>query len=310
MMACVDKLVVCLKVNGKVLREHQGAVLLPYSSEYSILVKNLNSVRAEVDLTIDGRAVFPNSSLIVGANSETTVERFVENNNSGNRFKFIERTGNIENHRGVKADDGLIRVAFRFEKVVQAFIPPFKIIEHHHYHDKYGHPPYVPHSPVWYGLNSDRSVSRGLGSEQIGSLYSSNTMGVGGSSAQNVVNSAQDVPMASCNAFTSTTTTCDFSAKSAPQNLKANHPLVGEVGITVEGSKSNQYFQTVSSFPTEDQEHVLVLRLLGDIGQNKRVEKPITVKMGCVCGTCGRRNKVHAKFCSECGTAVGIELVA
>jgi hypothetical protein len=36
--------------------------------------------------------------------------------NSGNRFKFIERTAQIEDYRGIKAEDGLLRVEYAFEK--------------------------------------------------------------------------------------------------------------------------------------------------------------------------------------------------
>jgi hypothetical protein len=40
----------------------------------------------------------------------------VQNTSYGQRFKFIERTADIEHHRGIQLDDGLIRVEYRFEK--------------------------------------------------------------------------------------------------------------------------------------------------------------------------------------------------
>lgn len=35
----------------------------------------------------------------------------------GNRFKFIERSAEIEAHRGVRVDDGLVRIEWKIERV-------------------------------------------------------------------------------------------------------------------------------------------------------------------------------------------------
>ena len=119
-----NKMVCCLKASGKVLRETQTPdetqVFLPFGQEYSILLKNLNSKRALVNVTIDGESVV-DGSLVVPANGEFELERFVKDMNKGNRFKFIQRTEAIENHRGIKIDDGLIRVSFKYEKLVPMY---------------------------------------------------------------------------------------------------------------------------------------------------------------------------------------------
>lgn len=116
MMSYHKKLVATIKANGKILREFNDTVYVPYGSEYSIFLKNLNTVRALINITIDGTDVIP-GGLVMFANTELNLERFVTNHTTGNRFKFIERTPNIEQHRGIKADDGLIRIEFQFEKV-------------------------------------------------------------------------------------------------------------------------------------------------------------------------------------------------
>lgn len=105
--------------NKKVLREHGDTVYLPFGQEFSILVKNLNSVRALVSISIDGKDIADGTKFIIEPNKSIDIERFVRdgNMNAGNRFKFIERTANIENHRGVGVEDGLIRVEFWFEKI-------------------------------------------------------------------------------------------------------------------------------------------------------------------------------------------------
>lgn len=112
-----DKMVCCLKANGKVLREFKDTVYVSYGSEYSILLKNLNVVRAIVNITIDGKDVAP-GGLVINAGTEIDLERFIGDNlNEGHCFKFIERTSKIEDHRGIKAEDGIIRIEFQWEKV-------------------------------------------------------------------------------------------------------------------------------------------------------------------------------------------------
>jgi hypothetical protein len=113
-----DKLVVALKSQNKILREFKDTVYCPFGSEYSVFVKNLNTVRALVSVFIDGTDIAEGTSFIVQPGESIDLERFVKNGNmdSGNKFKFIERTANIENHRGITAEDGLIRVEFKFER--------------------------------------------------------------------------------------------------------------------------------------------------------------------------------------------------
>ena len=62
-----NKFVAALKVNGKILREVKDIVFVKFGSEYSILLKNLNSVRALVNIQIDGQEVCP-GGLVLDAN--------------------------------------------------------------------------------------------------------------------------------------------------------------------------------------------------------------------------------------------------
>lgn len=114
-----QKFVATLKSNGKVLREQGDTVYLPFGSEYSVLLKNLNTVRAQVKIDIDGQDVLNGSSLVVDPNGTLEIERFLSNNDRGNRFKFIERTSSVEQHRGIGASDGLVRIEFQYERVYQ-----------------------------------------------------------------------------------------------------------------------------------------------------------------------------------------------
>lgn len=111
-----NKLVASLKANGKILREFKDTVYIPFGSEYSFLIKNLNTKRALVTVYIDGENMTP-GGLVLDAGQQVDLERSIKNGNllEGNRFKFIERTGQIEQHRGVKLEDGLVRIEYQFE---------------------------------------------------------------------------------------------------------------------------------------------------------------------------------------------------
>lgn len=115
-----NKLAIAIKHNGKVLREHKDTVYLPFGQEFTILIKNLNSVRASVRVTIDGQDVLNGTSLVVQPNSETELKRYLNGTSTtqGNAFKFIERTASIEECRGVKIDDGIVRIEYQFEERV------------------------------------------------------------------------------------------------------------------------------------------------------------------------------------------------
>jgi len=261
-----NKLAVAIKSNGKVLREFKDTVYIPFSSEYSILVKNLNSVRALVNITLDGEDVVP-GGLVIGANQEIDLQRWIKNGNltEGNRFKFIERTAGIEQHRGIKLEDGIIRIEYQFEK------------------------PYT-YQPLWH------TTAIGGTWNNDGPMYSKGiTRGVSGGS---LLGSVQ------CNAVFSAT--ASSGAVQPDTTLTTSNATFNDAGITVPGSKSDQKFQTVGSFPLETEKHAMVIKLLGETPDNKPVLQPVTVKAKPKCTTCGKHNKATAKFCAECGTALEI----
>lgn len=268
-----NKAAVAIKVNGIVLREFKDTVYIPFGSEYSLLLKNLNTVRAIFNIYIDGDNIVP-GGLVLNAGQEIDLQRAIRNGNltEGNKFKFIERTGKIEDHRGVKLEDGLIRVEFQFEKV-------FKRQDGIQWNkNSISGPDY---SPTWAVNNS---VLRSSGHVHDGAAcsdmsYVATSMAVGSA-------------------------TLNVSSASV-QSLNTIIPQ-SETGITVAGSKSEQKFNTVSSFTCEPEKHNIILKLLGETEDNKAIREPITVKAKPKCTTCGKQNKATAKFCSECGTALVI----
>lgn len=280
--------VCAIKADGNVLRERDGAVQIPFGVEYSILLKNLSTVRALASVTIDGQEATGSTELIIPANGSIDLERFIRNGNlqSGNRFKFIKRTDTIEQHRGIRADDGLIRVEYRFEK---PYVAP-EVRETHTYH----HDHYYPRPDwVWpsYRWDYDRIVCNG------GSLSGSTitTSGLAGASAYNASASMGSTEAATANILRSAQCNMQMSEASLERSV--------DPGITVAGSESNQQFSQGSYFPTESQSHVIVLRLVGQVA-GRTVKKSLTVRSKPQCETCGKTNKSSHKFCQECGTAL------
>lgn len=121
-----SKLAAAIKVNGKVLREFKDTVHIPFGSEYTILLKNLNTTRAVVNVFIDGDDTVP-GGLVIDPGREVDLERWIKNGNltEGNKFKFIERTGSVEQHRGIGIEDGLVRIEFQFEQPRPVYNTPW-----------------------------------------------------------------------------------------------------------------------------------------------------------------------------------------
>lgn len=114
-----QKMAVAIKTQGRVLRENKDTVYLPFGVEYQVTLKNLNTVRALVHVYIDGEDQTP-GGLVVNVGQEIDLERSIKNGNllEGNRFKFIERTNAVEQHRGIKLEDGVVRIEYQFERVI------------------------------------------------------------------------------------------------------------------------------------------------------------------------------------------------
>lgn len=154
-----NKFIASLKLDGKILREQDGSIKLPFGSEYSIFLKNLESRNAVVNISIDGEDVLGGNRLVVKANDSTELKGFMQNQTAKNKFKFIKRSQKIENHRGIHIDDGLIRIEFQFEK-----LEPITQDINYRYCNDYWY--YEPHYPIatWNNNNSFYRISDCVGS--------------------------------------------------------------------------------------------------------------------------------------------------
>ena len=277
------KLVASIRANGKILREFKDTVYIPFGSEYSILLKNLNTVRALINIYIDGDNIVP-GGLVLNAGQEIDLQRAIRNGNltEGNRLKFIERTSNIEDHRGIKLEDGIIKIEFQFEKI-------FKRQDGIQWNQTLTWT--APTATPYYGDQILRSTSSQVkGHTHPGVAVSCADFSYTNDSYDTTVNTMLV-------GSTLSASSASIVASAAPQN---------ETGITVAGSKSEQKFVTVSNFTCEPEKHNIILKLLGETADNKEVREPIHVKKKPKCTTCGKQNKATSRYCGECGTALEI----
>lgn len=264
----MNNFIAVLKNKGKILREQDGVVHIPFGSEYDILLKNKNTSRAVASVEIDGKDVLSGNSILINPNSSVTLLGFMEGNRVKNRFKFIQKTKEIVEVMGDNEDDGLIRIEFRFEKKMD--------YNTHYYYYKpldITYDPYwcKPLGPCWSGNNFYTDSH---------TLYRQFDSPMSGNST--LINSCN---ISTCNSI----------------NETYNKPNVDE-GITVKGSKTNQDFTPTYVSNLEDYSDVIILRLKGFNSNGNKVVKPITTKSKLVCKTCGRRSSSGAKFCYNCGT--------
>jgi len=317
-----EKLAVAIKSAGKVLREFKDTIYVPFGAEYSIFIKNLDTVRAVAQVSIDGQSVDESGEgFVIDANSSLDLERFLKGNmNKGNRFKFIERTGKIEDHRGIEVEDGLIRVEFQFEKRA----PKVEEVHHytrHYWHDDYWYDRYPYHlrRGPFYGSLMSTNVNGLVGGTITTSTAStkgtSSHPGVvceGGAGAQGIGGAGEAVNLMNVSGTLAAgspqyTFTSNAAGGVVGEAGAVMDSCINDVGLTVPGSISKQQFVTVGRFPLQEEMHVIVLKLLGETAGGKRIVQPVTVKSKQKCPTCGHMNKATAKFCAECGT--GLEIV-
>lgn len=304
------KLAVAIKTNGKILREFANSsktkdtVYIPFGSEYSLLIKNLNSVRVLTNVYVDGTNATP-GGLVLNAGQEIDLERWIKNGNlsTGNKFKFIERSGAIEQHRGIKLEDGLIKVEYQFEKIYTYTAPVYTPGHWEWKPDNYWNTPFyrgiggtqwtntIGHSDNSFG---PKVGTRGSSMGSTGGTISSNA--AKGMSSLNAVNAS----------LTSTDSAFDEVYTASLDSSGETRAFYNDAGITVPGSKSDQKFHTAEWFATETEQNVIILKLLGETPDNKPIRKAVTVKAKTKCTSCGTMNKAHAQFCHRCGTALKI----
>ena len=273
-MTYKDQFVVEVKADGQILRVRDGAVYLPFGCEYSILLKNLNSKKASVKVSIDGEDVLDGNSLILESLVTHELQGFFRGTSVKNRFRFIQKTKEIQDHRGDKVDDGLVRVEFAYEKPrpEPAIAKVIEYVHEHHHHDHYPRFTYYGGSG-WSNMSSGEKMSKSSGDE----------------------------PVAAYSSISSRSCVVEDSLGIQSSNTINNAPNVDE-GITVKGNEMNKQYN-YGMIGELEPSSVIVISLRGM--QNSPgvvIQDPITVKSKLTCSSCGLKSKSTFKFCPSCGT--------
>ncbi len=265
-MTYKDQFVVEVKADGQILRVRDGAVYLPFGCEYSILLKNLNSKRASINISIDGSDVLDNRSLILNPLKTHELQGFFKGNVVKNRFRFIQKTKEIQEHRGDKVCDGLVRVEFAFEKPVDRYVMK-TIVET------------VEKIPPYYNPWHNRrkwDVNEYTYYSSTGDIRSINMSNLTGDI--NINANVYEQSFASCNA-----------------------PIPDE-GITVKGNEIHEQYN-YTNIGSLEQSSVIVIELKGmQQSSGVVVKEPVTVKRKLICSSCGIKSVSSYKFCPNCGT--------
>lgn len=284
-----NKLAVAIKANNKVLREFGEKVYVPFGTEYKILIKNLNTVKAIVNVTIDGTKA-TECALIIDAGKEVDFERFLKKDlNKGNKFKFIERTSAIEKHKGVGLEDGLVNIEFQFEQIVQPN-PSFVLCD-------FSRP---------FQRNYPFPISGGLQPNMVISTNNTSTTSVVLGDTRSLMDyDMERTTIRNDSAISTNSVNLNSSARTKSLNFKSAIPQ-NENGITVPGSISEQKFIPATIGQLENIKHNMIIKLVGETEDNQPVVKPVTVDIKPICVTCGRKNKATNQFCGSCGSSLQI----
>lgn len=280
-MSYKNNFVVEIRSENQILRVRDGFVTLPFGSEYSLYLKNLNSRKASITIQIDGMDVLDGNSLIIDPDKSAELEGFLKNNFAKNKFKFIKKTKEIIDHRGDKIDDGLIRIEFAFEKETTVIK---NIITEYHYNN---YPRRFCHYPEPYRNDIYYNTTFGKGTVENPQYTQCDGNNTGGASADN---------MQSYN--------CNVKDVSELANMTEINELktpIDDMGITVKGSEINQHFNYSSIGELENSE-VIIIQLRGTNLKGNSVKKPIMTQVKLTCSSCGTKSKSLFKFCPNCGT--------
>lgn len=257
-----EKLVACIKINGKVIREDGENVYIPFGSDYSIYFKNLHTEKCKISVTIDGENVLNDVSILLGAKESIDLEGFLQNNRVKNKFRFIEKTHQISKHRGDNPEDGLIVITYCFNQPIQS-----------------------SSGTVWY----DSSYQFDFNNQKFNTAANPllNNINICSTNNHNLGNS-------------SNTYSCNINSCEVKSSYSCDHSL-NDKGITVKGKETDQQFRNDNSLYFWGTDKTMIIHLKGDIDQ-KKINKIVTTHKKIKCEICGIRNKSNSKYCRNCGT--------
>jgi len=283
-----SKFIAVVTHKGRILRDFKNEdenfqVKLPFGEEYGLRFKNMNTTRVAVSVSIDGEDALDGSRIVIEPNESHDLEGFMKGSTVKNRFKFIEKTEQISEHRGDRIDDGIVRIEYQFEKkpaviektIIKEIIKE-REIEKPWKRDPWVDGPYKPHDPY-------RPIGPYFGSDEWTACNSNDDDSV--------------KPFSTSNGNLGT-------PKDPGSFGVANSTNVNEDGITVKGSQANIKYKTAYLREMEEQTHVMILNITGYKANEKKIVKAVTTTDKIICPICGTKNKSSNKFCTNCGACL------
>jgi len=287
-----NKLVACVKADGKVLREKGEEVLLPFGSEYGLYFKNEHSRKVQIEVEIDGQDVLAGKALLLDAGETMDLKGYVKDlyGEDNRAFKFITKTNEISDFRGDRAEDGLVKVSYTFEKER----PAIRVQDF--FHDSYR--TYTNCGPDYGKGGFIDTIDTDL-SAVFGGISHSTVDNI----STNISYSTNAVSNSAESSFTaqSSLRSVDVGMSSMSMNASVTNAVASDPGITVEGSNTGQSFQRGSIGTLEDKSYTMVFQLKG-LTSEEVVREPVTVKTKKQCPSCGKKYKSSFEYCPQDGT--------
>jgi len=211
-------------LKNKPLREFKyggkRTVKVPFGSEYIIRLKNKSKDPALVEVSVDGTDVLNGSELVLAAGETMDLERFVDDNSKGKKFKYIsleEGAASGEIDDPYREENGLVRVKF-----------------HKAYHMPTNYTLTTAHSYPFCGavINHDYFIKGGP-TRRVNDIVFGSSVNLTGVANGDIARGMVSDSAINSNYFSSTMDSCEV-----PQDK----------GATVEGSESSQSFSTTSEY--------------------------------------------------------------
>ena len=292
-----NNLALAIKVDGKVLKEIDGKVYLPFGSEYTIFLKNTSNKRCRVKISVDGDDILDGTRIIVDSKSTSEIKRFIRNANfnEGNSLKFIEKTDKISEYRGNKIEDGLVTVDYEFE-YSNPYVPTWDAPYQKSYHSNY----------------SNSGLSRSFQPDILSLASIQGSAGITTAGSHN----NQKFELVSWNGSEPSkhSMTIQLLGKIETENPVTVTPFdellenIEKNKITNNTSSNNRNIKNINDIikeyiESEKDEFQKNIDFINDT-IDKMVEKAITTNTKVTCNVCGTKSKTGTKFCSECGTSL------
>lgn len=289
-MAYSKRIATALISNGKILDEDpKGVIAVPFDSEFKVRVINKNDKKIGFDIYIDGVKVTKTGRIIVNPHDRIDLERYIENDDKGTKFRFVPKDSQEAKMDGKDKEPytGIVEVRAYFEKerareVVREIIKEYPI-----YIEKW-------RGPNWDGFYYHYSTNTNCGYSGIS--------GFSGSAGQ-----TGNTGSAGSNNFTSNAYCCSTNDMSS--KLSSNFTSNLSEGAVVRGGNSNQAF--TSTYVDLEEDYVsLKMFLMGYYekpAEKKADEQQKEFDFGIkYCTKCGHQVKDGDNFCGKCGGRVNV----